>query len=164
MASGESSFDIVCKADMEELRNAVQAAQKELANRFDFKGGKSSIELDKESVTLVSDDEFKLEQLRDIFENKLIKRGLSPKSVKYKTPEAAAKLTMRQVATLQNGIGMEDAKKIVKLIKDLKIKVQASIQGEQVRVTGKSKDDLQEVMQAVRGADFDFACEFTNYR
>jgi uncharacterized protein YajQ (UPF0234 family) len=164
MASGESSFDIVCKADLEELRNAVQAAQKELANRFDFKGGKSSIELDKESVTLISDDEFKLEQLRDIFENKLIKRGLSPKSVKYKTPEAAAKLTMRQVATLQNGIEMEDAKKIVKLIKDLKLKVQASIQGDQVRVTGKNKDDLQEVISAVRGADFDFACEFTNYR
>jgi uncharacterized protein YajQ (UPF0234 family) len=115
-------------------------------------------------VTLVADDEFKMEQLRDIFENKLIKRGLSPKSVKYKNPEAAAKLTVRQVATLQNGIEQEDAKKIVKLIKDLKIKVQASIQGEQVRVTGKSKDDLQEVMAAVRGADFDFACEFTNYR
>jgi uncharacterized protein YajQ (UPF0234 family) len=164
MASGESSFDIVCKADLEELRNAVQHAQKELANRFDFKGGKSSIELDKESVTLVSDDEFKLEQLRDIFENKLVKRGLSPKSVKYKTPEAAAKMTVRQVATLQNGIGQEDAKKIVKLIKDLKIKVQASIQGDQVRVTGKNKDDLQEVIAAVRGADFDFACEFTNYR
>ena len=164
MASGESSFDIVCKADLEELRNAVQHAQKELANRFDFKGGKSSIELDKESVTLISDDEFKLEQLRDIFENKLIKRGLSPKSVKYKTPEAAAKLTVRQVATLQNGIEQEDAKKIVKLIKDLKIKVQASIQGDQVRVTGKNKDDLQDVITAVRGADFDFACEFTNYR
>ena len=164
MATGESSFDIVCKADLEELRNAVQHAQKELANRFDFKGGKSSIELDKESITLISDDEFKLEQLRDIFENKLIKRGLSPKSVKYKTPEAAAKLTVRQVATLQNGIEQEDAKKIVKLIKDLKIKVQASIQGDQVRVTGKNKDDLQEVISAVRGADFDFACEFTNYR
>jgi uncharacterized protein YajQ (UPF0234 family) len=164
MASGESSFDLVCKADLEELRNAVQHAQKELATRFDFRGGKSSIELDKETVTLVADDEFKMEQLRDIFENKLIKRGLSPKSVKYKNPEAAAKLTVRQVATLQNGIEQEDAKKIVKLIKDLKIKVQASIQGEQVRVTGKSKDDLQEVMAAVRGADFDFACEFTNYR
>ncbi len=164
MASAESSFDIVCKADFEELRNAVQHAQKELANRFDFKGGKSSIELDKEAVTLVADDEFKLEQLRDIFENKLIKRGLSPKAVKYKNPEAAAKLTVRQVATLQNGIGQEDAKKIVKLIKDLKLKVQASIQGDQVRVTSKSKDELQEVIAAVRGADFDFACEFTNYR
>jgi uncharacterized protein YajQ (UPF0234 family) len=164
MASSESSFDIVCKTDFEELRNAVQHAQKELSTRFDFKGGKSSIELDKESVTLISDDEFKMEQLRDIFENKLIKRGLSPKMVKYSKLEAAAKMSVRQVASFQNGIAQEDAKKIVKLIKDLKLKVQASIQGDQVRVTGKSKDDLQDCIQAVRGADFDFACDFTNFR
>jgi uncharacterized protein YajQ (UPF0234 family) len=164
MASSESSFDIVCKTDFEELRNAVQHTQKELATRFDFKGGKSSVELDKESVTLISDDEFKMEQLRDIFETKLIKRGLSPKMVKYSNPEAAAKLTVRQVASFQKGIAQEDAKKIVKLIKDLKLKVQASIQGEQVRVSGKDKDDLQACIQAIRSADFDFACEFTNYR
>jgi uncharacterized protein YajQ (UPF0234 family) len=160
----ESSFDIVCKTDMEELRNAVQHTQKELATRFDFKNGKSSVELDKEAVTLISDDEFKLEQLRDMFEMKLIKRGLSPKMVKYSTPEPAAKLTMRQKAEFQKGIAQEDAKKIVKLIKDKKLKVQASIQGDQVRVTAKSKDDLQEVISAIRSADFDFACEFTNYR
>jgi uncharacterized protein YajQ (UPF0234 family) len=164
MASSESSFDIVCKTDFEELRNAVQHTQKELATRFDFKGGKSSVEMDKETVTLISDDEFKMEQLRDIFENKLIKRGLTPKMVKYSNPEAAAKMTVRQVASFQKGIAQEDAKKIVKLIKDMKIKVQASIQGEQVRVTGKDKDDLQACIQAIRTADFDFACEFTNYR
>jgi uncharacterized protein YajQ (UPF0234 family) len=164
MASSESSFDVVCKTDFEELRNAVQHTQKELATRFDFKGGKSSVELDKESVTLVADDEFKMEQLRDIFETKLIKRGLSPKMVKYSNPEAAARMTVRQVASFQKGIAQEDAKKIVKLIKDLKLKVQASIQGEQVRVSGKDKDDLQACIQAIRGADFDFACEFTNYR
>jgi uncharacterized protein YajQ (UPF0234 family) len=164
MASSESSFDIVCKTDFEELRNAVSHTQKELATRFDFKGGKSSVELDKESVTLIADDEFKMEQLRDIFENKLIKRGLSPKMVKYSNPEAAAKMTVRQVASFQKGIAQEDAKKIVKLIKELKLKVQASIQGEQVRVTGKDKDDLQACIQAIRSADFDFACEFTNYR
>jgi uncharacterized protein YajQ (UPF0234 family) len=164
MASSDSSFDIVCKTDLEELRNAVQHAQKELATRFDFKGGKSSLELEKDTVTLVSDDEFKLEQLRDILENKLIKRGIDPRMVKYSTPEAAAKLTMRQKAEFQSGLAPEQSKKIVKLIKDLKIKVQASIQGEQVRVTGKDKDDLQACIQAIRGADFDFACEFTNYR
>jgi uncharacterized protein YajQ (UPF0234 family) len=120
--------------------------------------------MDKESVTLISDDEFKLGQLRDIFESKLIKRGLTPKMVKYSKPEAAAKLTVRQVASFQNGIAQEDAKKIVRLIKDRKFKVQASIQGEQVRVTGKNKDDLQECIQAVKEADFDFACDFTNYR
>ena len=164
MAVGESSFDIVCETDMEELRNAVQHAQKELATRFDFKGGKSSLELEKETVTLISDDEFKLEQLRDIFEMKLIKRGIDPRMVKYSTPEAAAKMTMRQKAEFQAGLAPDQSKKIVKLIKDQKLKVQASIQGEQVRVTGKSKDDLQAAMQAIRTADFDFACSFTNYR
>jgi uncharacterized protein YajQ (UPF0234 family) len=162
--ANEYSFDIVCKTDFEELRNAVQHAQKELGTRFDFKGSKASIELDKESVTLVADDEFKLEQLRDIFVGKLIKRGIDARSVKYSDPEPAAKLTVRQKAEFQKGISQENAKKIVKLLKDLKIKVQASIQGEQVRVTGKSKDDLQDCIAAIRQADFDFACEFTNYR
>ena len=162
--ANEYSFDIVCEADMEELRNAVQHTQKEIANRFDFKNGKSSIEYTKEAVTLVSDDEFKLGQLRDVFENKLIKRGLEIKMISYSEPEAGGKLTMRQTATFQDGIAQEDAKKIVKLIKDLKIKVQTSIQGEKLRVTGKDKDDLQACMQALRSAQFDFACQFTNYR
>ena len=163
MAS-EYSFDIVCEADVEELRNAVQHTQKEIANRFDFKNGKSSIEYTKEAVTLVSDDEFKLGQLRDVFENKLIKRGLEIKMISYSEPEAGGKLTMRQTATFQDGIAQEDAKKIVKLIKDLKLKVQTSIQGEKLRVTSKDKDDLQVCMQAIRSAQFDFACQFTNYR
>ena len=161
----ESSFDIVCEADTEELRNAVQLTQKEIANRFDFKNGKSSIELGKENeVTLVSDDEFKLGQLRDVFENKLIKRGLTPKLLTYSNPEAAGKMTMRQTASFQKGLEQEDSKKIVKLIKDLKLKVQVSIQGEKVRVNGKDKDDLQACIQAIKGADFDFACQFTNFR
>ena len=160
----ESSFDIVCKADAEELRNAVQHAQKEIANRFDFRNTPTSLELDQEAVTLTSGDEFKLGQLRDVFETKLIKRGLTPKMLKYSEPEAGGKMTMHQTASFQKGIAIEDAKKIVKLIKDLKIKVQVSIQGEQVRVSGKSKDDLQACMQAVRSANFDFACQFTNFR
>ena len=162
--ANEYSFDIVCEADVEELRNAVQHTQKEIANRFDFKNGKSSIEYSKEAVTLVSDDEFKLGQLRDVFENKLIKRGLEIKMISYSEPEAGGKLTMRQTATFQDGIAQEDAKKIVKLIKDLKLKVQTSIQGEKLRVTGKDKDELQACMQALRSAQFDFACQFTNYR
>ena len=160
----ESSFDIVCEADAEELRNAVQHTQKEIANRFDFKNGKSSIEYSKDAITLISDDEFKLGQLRDVFENKLIKRGLEIKMITYSEPEAAAKLTMRQTASFQDGIAQEDGKKIVKLIKDLKLKVQASIQGEKLRVSGKDKDDLQACMQAIRSANFDFSCQFTNYR
>jgi uncharacterized protein YajQ (UPF0234 family) len=162
----ESSFDIVNKTDPEELRNAVQHAQKELSQRFDFKGGKSSLELDGKAseVTLVSDDEFKLGQLRDIFEGKLIKRGLSPKSVKYSKPEAGAKMTVSQKAAFQAGISQENAKKVVKMIKESKLKVQVAIQGEQLRVSAKSKDDLQEVMSMVRGASFDFDCQFVNFR
>jgi uncharacterized protein YajQ (UPF0234 family) len=162
----ESSFDIVCKTDPEELRNAVQHTQKELGLRFDFKGSKASIELDSKQsqVTLVADDEFKLGQLRDMFESKLVKRGLSPKTVKYGDPQPGGKMTVSQTAKFQSGIAQEDAKKIVKLIKEAKLKVQVTIQGEQVRVAGKSKDDLQAAIAAVRGADLDFDCQFTNYR
>jgi uncharacterized protein YajQ (UPF0234 family) len=165
MAS-DSSFDIVCKTDPEELRNAVQHTQKEIGIRFDFKGSKASIELDSKQsqVTLVADDEFKLTQLRDVFETKLVKRGLSPKTVKYTDPQPGGRMTVSQTAKFQSGIAQEDAKKIVKLIKEAKIKVQVSIQGEQVRVTGKSKDDLQDAIAAVRGANLDFDCQFTNYR
>jgi uncharacterized protein YajQ (UPF0234 family) len=162
----ENSFDIVCKTDPEELRNAVQATQKELSIRFDFKGSKASIELDAKTseVTLVADDEYKLSQLRDMFENKLIKRGLGPKTVKYSDPKPGGKLTVSQVAKFQSGIAQEDAKKLVKLIKELKLKVQIAIQGEQLRVTGKSKDDLQDAMAAVRGANLEFECQFVNFR
>jgi uncharacterized protein YajQ (UPF0234 family) len=162
----DNSFDIVCKTDPEELRNAVQHTQKELGTRFDFKGSKASIELDSKQaqVTLVADDEFKLGQLRDIFESKLVKRGLSPKSVKYTDPQPGGKMTVSQTAKFQSGIAQEDAKKIVKIIKEAKLKVQVAIQGEQLRVSGKSRDDLQEAIAAVRRADLDFDCQFTNYR
>jgi len=162
----DNSFDIVCKTDPEELRNAVQHTQKELSQRFDFKGSKAAIELDTKAstVTLTADDEFKVSQVRDIFESKLIKRGLSPKTVKYSEPQPGGKMTVSQTAKFQAGIAIEDAKKIVKLIKDQKLKVQVSIQGEQLRVSGKSKDDLQDCMAAVRAANFDFDCQFTNFR
>lgn len=162
----DNSFDIVCKTDPEELRNAVQHTQKELGTRFDFKGSKASIELDSKQaqVTLVADDEFKLGQLRDIFESKLVKRGVSPKSVKYSEPQPGGKMTVSQTAKFQSGIAQEDAKKIVKIIKEAKLKVQVAIQGEQLRVSGKSRDDLQEAIAAVRRADLDFDCQFTNYR
>ena len=162
----ENSFDIVCKTDPEELRNAVQATQKELSIRFDFKGSKASIDLDAKTseVTLVADDEYKIGQLRDMFENKLIKRGLGPKTVKYSDPKPGGKMTVSQVAKFQSGIAQEDAKKLVKLIKELKLKVQIAIQGEQLRVTGKSKDDLQVAITAIRGHEFEFPIQFTNYR
>jgi uncharacterized protein YajQ (UPF0234 family) len=165
MAS-ENSFDIVCKTDPEEIRNAVQHSQKELSIRFDFKGSKASIELDAKNseVTLVADDEFKLEQLRDIFATKLVKRGLTPKAVKYSDPQPGGRMTVSQTAKFHSGIAQEDAKKIVKLIKERKLKVQVAIQGDQLRVSAKSKDELQEAMAAVRGANFEFTCQFVNFR
>lgn len=161
----EFSFDIVCKSDPEEVRNSVQHATREVQNRWDFKGSNSALTLEGENqVVLLSEDEFKLGQLRDIFVTKLIKRGLSPKQVQYSDPKPAGHMMMRQVASFQSGLDREQTKEITRLIKDLKLKVQASIQGEQVRITGKSKDDLQTCMQAIRAANLSFETQFTNYR
>ncbi|HXG59404.1 MAG TPA: YajQ family cyclic di-GMP-binding protein [Thermoanaerobaculia bacterium] len=160
----EFSFDIVSKTEMQEVANAVQQAQKELAQRFDFKGSKSSIELTGEEIVLVSDDEGKLRSVRDIVESRLVKRQVSLKALEYGKVEAAAMGTVRQRARIVQGIESEKAKAIVKAIKDAKLKVQASIQGDQVRVTGRSKDDLQKAIAIVKGRDFGIPLQFTNYR
>src|SRR5436190_6722726 len=144
------SFDIVSKTDTQEVSNAVQQAQKELAQRFDFKGSKSSIELTAEEIVLVSDDEGKLRSVRDIVETKLVKRGVSLKAMDYSTPEPAAGGTVRQRAKIVQGIETEKAKAIVKAIKDAKMKVQASIQSDQVRITGRNKDDLQKAIALIK--------------
>jgi uncharacterized protein YajQ (UPF0234 family) len=158
------SFDVVSKTDMQEVANAVQQAQKELAQRFDFKGSKSSIELAAEELVLVSDDEGKLVSLKDILETKLVKRKVSLKSLDYGKLEQAAGGTVRQKAKIVQGIEVEKAKEIVKTIKDAKVKVQASIQADQVRVVGRSKDDLQRAMTLVRETDYGIPLQFTNYR
>lgn len=158
------SFDIVSKTDMQEVSNAVQQAQKELATRFDFKGSKSSIELSEEEITLVSDDESKMISLKDILESKLVKRKVALKALEYGKLEDASMGTVRQKAKIVQGIETEKAKAIVKAIKDAKVKVQASIQSDQVRVTGRSKDDLQRAMSLVREGDFGIPLQFTNYR
>jgi hypothetical protein len=158
------SFDIVSKTEMQEVTNAVQQAQKELAQRFDFKGSKSSIELTGEEIVLVSDDEGKLRSVKDILESKLVKRGVSLKAVDYATLEQAAGGTVRQKAKIVQGIEIEKAKAIVKAIKEAKLKVQASIQSDQVRVTGRAKDDLQKAMAIVKGHDYGIPLQFTNYR
>jgi uncharacterized protein YajQ (UPF0234 family) len=158
------SFDIVSKTEMQEVNNAIQQAQKELAQRFDFKGSKSSIELTAEEIVLVSDDEGKLRSVKDILETKLVKRGVSLKAVDYATLEQAAGGTVRQKAKIVQGIEIEKAKAIVKAIKDAKLKVQASIQSDQVRVTGRAKDDLQKAMAIVKGHDYGIPLQFTNYR
>src|SRR5512141_858896 len=160
------SVDVVNKVDLQEVTNAVQQASKEIATRFDFRGSASKVELrEKElELVLVSDDEHKLKSVIDILETKLVRRGVAVKALDYGKIEPAAGGTVRQVARIQQGIPSEEAKEIVKAIKDRKLKVQASIQAEQVRVSGRSKDDLQTAMATVREGDFGLPLQFTNYR
>ncbi|HEX7707736.1 MAG TPA: YajQ family cyclic di-GMP-binding protein [Thermoanaerobaculia bacterium] len=160
----ESSFDIVSKTDMQEVTNAIQQAQKELAQRFDFKGSSSSIELSGEEIVLISDDEGKLVSVKDILESKLVKRKVALKALDYGKLEAASMGTVRQKVKIVQGIESEKAKAIVKKIKDAKLKVQASIQSDQVRVAGKNKDDLQRAIALIREGDFGIPLQFTNYR
>ena len=160
----EFSFDIVSKTDMQEVANAIQQAQKELAQRFDFKGSKSSIELTNDEIILNSDDEGKLRSVKDIVESKLVKRKVSLKALDYGKVEPAAGSTVRQHAKIVQGIETEKAKAIVRTLKDAKLKVQASIQSDQVRVVGRSKDDLQKAIALVREQDYGLPLQFTNYR
>ena len=165
MAVTESSFDVVSKADPQEVKNAIQQAQREIETRFDFRGSISEIKHDeKDTLTLLSDDEARLTALLDVIQSKLIKRGIDIRFLDYGKVEAASKGTVRQVVTIKNGLPMETAKKIVKMIKDKGLKVQAQIQDEQVRVSSKSKDDLQDVMSFLKGSDLDAPIQFTNFR
>jgi uncharacterized protein YajQ (UPF0234 family) len=162
----EHSFDVACEVDMQEVLNAVDQAMKEIGQRFDFKGSKSSIELDKGKavITLLSDDEIKLKSVIDILQSKLVKRGISLKALNYGKIEQAAGNTVRQLITLQQGIPQEKAKEIVKLIKDLKLKVNAEIQKDQVRVKAKKIDDLQAIIAKIKEKDFGIHIQVTNYR
>ena len=164
--AAESSFDIVCNIDMQEMDNAVNQSKKEVEQRFDFKGSKSDIVLDKlkNTLTLTSEDDFKLKSLNDILQSKIIKRGISLKALTYEKVEAAAGNTVRQVITLQSGIPQEKAKEIVKVIKNTKLKVNASIQQDQVRVSGKSRDDLQAVITKLKSEDLGIDMQFVNFR
>jgi cyclic-di-GMP-binding protein len=162
----EFSFDVVSKVDLQEVSNAVQQASKEIATRFDFRGSSSKVEWNEKelALTLTSDDAHKLKSVVDILETRLVKRGIAIKSLDYGKIEDAAGGTVRQVAKIQQGIVSEKAKEIVKSIKDRKIKVQAAIQGDQVRVSGRNKDDLQAAMALLRAGDFGVPLQFTNYR
>ena len=151
--STESSFDIVSKVDMQELNNAIQQAEKEILTRFDFKGSKSSIKLDKDQLVVTSDDEFKLQNVLDIMHAKMTKRGISIKNLEYSKVEPAAGSTVRQKISMKQGVDQENSKKINILIRDSKLKVKTQIQGDQIRVTGKSRDDLQAVIALLRKAD-----------
>jgi uncharacterized protein YajQ (UPF0234 family) len=162
----EHSFDITCDIDMQEVLNAVNQAEKEISQRFDFKGSKSTIELDKGKgiIMLTSDDELKLKSVIDILQSKLVKRSVSLKALSYGKVEQAAGNTVRQVITLQQGIPQEKAKEMVKIIKDTKLKVNAEIQKDQVRVRGKKLDDLQTIIAKLKEKDFGIHLQFTNYR
>jgi cyclic-di-GMP-binding protein len=162
--AADNSFDIVSKVDMQEVNNAINQAQKEIDTRFDFKNSKSSIALEKEEIALVSDDEFKLQNVVDILQSKLTKRGISIKNLEYGKVEPASGATVRQKIKLQQGISQEIAKKINTLIKDTKLKVQTQIQGDQIRVTGKSRDDLQRVIHLLKEEDLPVELQFLNFR
>jgi uncharacterized protein YajQ (UPF0234 family) len=161
----ENSFDIVSKVDLQEVSNAIQNALKEIHTRFDLKDSKSDIQLEgKEAMVLSSADEYKLKAVTDILQSKLVKRGVPIKALNYGVVEPAAGSSVRQKITMQQGIPIEKAREIVKAIKDSKKKVQASIQGDTVRVSGKDRDALQEVIALLRGHDFGIDMQFTNYR
>ncbi|WP_338753542.1 YajQ family cyclic di-GMP-binding protein [Bacillus sp. FJAT-52991] len=160
----ENSFDIVSRVDFSEVTNAIQMAMKEIQTRYDFKGSKSEIKLDKEELVLVSDDDYKLEQLKDVLIGKLIKRSVPIKNLDYGKVEGASGGTVRQRAKMVQGIDKDTAKKINALIKQSGLKVKSQIQDDQMRVTGKNKDDLQQVMAAVRGADLPVDVQFVNFR
>lgn len=160
----DNSFDIVSEMNLEEVKNAIQIAEKEILNRYDFKGSKSEMSLDNGDLVLVSDDDYKLEQLKDVMISKLIKRGVPTKNLDYQKVERALGGTVRQRVKLKSGIDKDDAKKINNAIKESKLKVKSQIQDDQIRVTAKSRDDLQAVMQLVRELELSVDAQFTNYR
>ena len=160
----DHSFDIVSKLDAQELKNAIQQTLKEIATRFDFKGSKAAVEFDDKVLTVTGEDEHRVKAVNDILQNKMVKRGVPLKALDFKEIKDAGLGMKRQIIELQQGIPTEKAREIVKTVKSAKIKVQVAIQGEELRVTGKNKDDLQAVMALLKGADFGINMQFTNYR
>ncbi|MGB6974296.1 MAG: YajQ family cyclic di-GMP-binding protein [Terracidiphilus sp.] len=161
----DNSFDIVSKLDLQEVRNAIDQALKEIRQRFDLKDSHSEITFeDADAIQLASANEYKLEAIKEILGQKLVKRGVSLKHLTYGKLEPAAGQSVRQKITLQQGIPTEKAKEIVRLVKDSKKKVQASIQGDTVRISGKDRDDLQGIIALLRGKDLGVDLQFTNYR
>lgn len=160
----ENSFDIVSKTDYAELTNALNQTSKEISQRFDFKGSSAKVELKEKDLELTAEDDTRLRNMNDILQGKILKRGISLKALDYQKVEPAAGGTVRQLVKVQQGIPIEKAKEVVKFIKDSKLKVQASIQGETVRVSGKDRDTLQDVMAKLKANDFGIDMTFDNYR
>ena len=160
----QNSFDIVSEVDRAEVMNAVNQTMKEVRQRFDFKDSKAAVALEEKDLALSAEDETKLRNMNDILQQKLVRRGVPLKALSYGDPEPAAGGTVRQRAQIQQGIPQEKAKEIVRFIKDSKAKVQASIQGDMVRVSGKDRDTLQQVIASLKAKDFGINMQFTNYR
>lgn len=161
----DNSFDVVSEVEMQEVDNAINQTVKEISQRFDFKGSKAQVEMVKDDeIKLLADDEFKLKNIVDILESKMIRRGISLKFLEYGKIEPAAGGTVRQMVTIKRGISTEKGREIVAAIKQLKLKVQAQIQDDQVRVSGKERDDLQKVIQTLKQKDFGLELQFKNYR
>ena len=160
----DNSFDIVSKTDYAEVTNALHQTAKEVSQRFDFKGSSAKAELQQKDLMLTAEDETKLRNMNDILQTKLVKRGISLKALDYQKVEQAGGSTVRQLVKIQQGIPIEKAKEVVKFIKDAKFKVQASIQGETVRVSGKDRDTLQDVIAQLKAKDFGIDMQFDNYR
>ncbi|MCC5912389.1 MAG: YajQ family cyclic di-GMP-binding protein [Clostridiaceae bacterium] len=160
----DNSFDIVSEVDMQEVTNAISQTDKEIAQRFDFKDSNTTVEKSNDEITIVTSDELKLKNVIDILQTKLTKRQVSIKAFDYQKVEKSLGGRVKQVIKIKQGINKEEAKKITSLIKNSKLKVQASVQGEVVRVSGKNRDDLQQVMQLLKDADLPMSLQFTNYR
>ena len=160
----DSSFDVVSTVDLQEVKNAIAQAMKEIQTRYDLKGSGSDIELQGEELVVTSADDFKLKAVRDVLEGRLVKRNVPLKALSWGEVDKALGGTVRQKVALQKGIPTEKAREIVKLIKQTKLKVQAAIQADQVRVTGKNRDDLQAVIRLLKETDLGIDMQFTNYR
>jgi len=158
------SFDIVSQVDRQEIDNAVNQARKEVGQRYDFKGSKTEIAIEGDTIRVVSDDDYKVAAVVDVLQSKLVRRNVSLKALDYGKVEPAAGGLARQVITVRQGIDADHARTITKLVRDSKIKVQAQIQGDQVRVTGKKRDDLQAAIQLLKGQDLDLPLQFINFR
>lgn len=158
------SFDIVSEVDLQEVKNAVNQTEKEIRQRFDFKGSKSELSLEGEEIKIIADDEFKLKSVIDILQTKIIRRGISLKSLDYGKVEPAFSGNVRQIVKIQKGIDKEKSKEIVGAIKGAKLKVQAQIMDAQIRISGKNKDDLQKLIQFLKEKDFKIELQFTNFR
>ena len=160
----DCSFGVVSEVDMQEVDNAVNQAKKEIGTRYDFRGSKAEINLDGDTIKIIGDDEYKLNAIIDVLKGKMVKRNVAVKNLDFGKIEPAAGATVRQVITIKKGITKENAKEVVKAIKNMKLKVQASIQEDQVRVSGKDKDDLQAVIQMLKQLDVPVELQFVNFR